>query len=279
MSKDSPEGGIAIACRRILRPLVQQLIRHGVTFPVANRLLKQVFVEVAGEEGKLPGRKLSDSRLAVITGIPRKEIAHLRDTFEPLQNLPLDAHVATRLIGRWTSERRFLTPDGAPQILPFEDGEGVSFAELVKQVGQDIPPRAVLDELVRVGAVSVSPHRDIALLVHRYVPSAGTLEKIDMLGSDAAEFIAAIGHNIGAPADDAYLQQKIEFDNIGSRGEPILRRRLRRLADSFLRRVEELMALYDRDRNPSAPGGKRTRVIMGAYYFQETEPEKTEEGK
>jgi hypothetical protein len=136
----------------------------------------------------------------------------------------------------------------------------------------------VLDELVRVGAVEVSPAREISLRVHRYIPAAGTLEKIDMLGTDAAEFIETISHNILSAADDAYLQQKIEFDNVGSRGVPILRRRLRQMADGFLRRVEELMALYDRDRNPQAPGGERTRVVMGAYYFQDEEVGREKKG-
>lgn len=281
MSESSPATAMVGAVRRILRPLVRHLIRHGVTFPAVSGLLKRVFVEVAEEEGKLPRRKLSDSRIALITGIPRKEVARLREEDEPAKAVPLDAHFATRLLGRWTADPAFLTPDGEPQILPFEQiDDGPSFSDLVKQVGQDIPARAVLDELVRVGAVAVSRARDVSLLTRRYVPSGGTVEKIDMLGTDVAELVATIGHNIVAPRDDAFLQQKIEFDNVGSRGVPILRRRLRELGDAFLNKVEQLMVLYDRDRNPSAPGGARTRVVMGAYYFQEETPapERPKEG-
>jgi hypothetical protein len=33
--------------------------------------------------------------------------------------------------------------------------------------------------------------------------------------------------------------------------------------------VNKLVATYDRDRNPKAPGGARKRVVMGAYYSQD----------
>ncbi len=278
MPERSPQHAIVAAVRRVLRPLVRQLVHHGVTFPSISKLLKQVYIEVAADEFKLPRRKLSDSRIALITGIPRKEVAALRAAPPSERALPLDVHMATRLLGRWTSDPRFLTPDGEPQVLPFETRDrSPSFSELVKTVGGDIPARAVLDELVRVGAARVSVGRDITLLARRYIPAKGTVEKIHMLGEDAAEFIVTIGHNILAPPDDLYFQQKIEFDNIGSRGVPTLERHLRRLADAFLAKVTNLMASYDRDRNPSAPGGERTRVVMGAYYFQEVEPEEKNE--
>lgn len=278
MSDATPQNAIVVAVRRVLRPLVRQLVHHGVTYPVVAELLKQTFVQVAENEFKLPKRKLSDSRVALITGIPRREVGTLRDAPPEARALPLDTHLATRLIGRWTSAPRYLTPDGQPQVLPFETRDAApSFSELVKACGGDIPARAVLDELVRVGAARVSKARDITLLAQRYIPATGTVEKIDMLGEDAAQFIETIGHNVLAPPDDLRFQQKIEFDNIGSRGVPTLERHLRRLADAFLTKVTDLMAAYDRDRNPSAPGGRRTRVTMGAYYFEEAEPEREDE--
>lgn len=277
MAEISPQEALVGAARRILRPLVRQLVHHGVTFPIVSRLLKQLFVEVAAEDLKLPRRKLSDSRIALITGIPRKEVAGLRDAPPQPDELPLDTHLATRLIGRWTSDARFLTPDGQPQVLPFDTRDpSPSFSELVKRSGGDIPARAVLDELVRVGAAKVSAERDITLLAQRYIPARGTAEKIVMLGEDASQLVATIGHNILAPPEDLRFQQKIEFDNIGSRGVPTLERHLRRLADAFLTKVTDLMAAYDRDRNPSAPGGERRRVATGAYYFEEKVPEKDE---
>jgi hypothetical protein len=278
MAETTPQQALVAAVRRVLRPLVRQLVHHGVTFPVVSKLLKQLFVEVAVDEFKLPRRKLSDSRVALITGIPRKEVAGLRDATPSPEGLPLDTHLATRLIGRWTSDPRFLAPDGQAQVLPFESRDSTpSFSELVKRAGGDIPARAVLDELVRVGAARVSVSRDITLLAQRYIPASGAAEKIHMLGEDAAQFVSTIGHNVLAAPEDLRFQQKIEFDNIGSRGVPTLERHLRRLADAFLNKVTDLMAAYDRDRNPSAPGGERRRVAMGAYYFEEKGPEKEDE--
>jgi len=60
------------AYRRLLLPLVRILVRNGVTAPEAGELLRQVYVDAAGsDEFHLPGRRLSDTRVAILTGLSR----------------------------------------------------------------------------------------------------------------------------------------------------------------------------------------------------------------
>jgi hypothetical protein len=56
-----------------------------------------------------------------------------------------------RVIDGWRSDRQFGKP-GRPRRLKIS-GRSQSFARLVKQYGGDVPHRAVLDELRRIGAV------------------------------------------------------------------------------------------------------------------------------
>jgi hypothetical protein len=57
-----------------------------------------------------------------------------------------------RVIEGWRTDRRFGKP-GHPKLLKIS-GPSVSFAGLARKYGGDVPHRAVLDELRRIGAVS-----------------------------------------------------------------------------------------------------------------------------
>jgi hypothetical protein len=58
---------------------------------------------------------------------------------------------ATRVLTGWARDADFLDRRGQPR--PLEVDGAASFAVLVKRYSGDMPARAVLDELVRVGAV------------------------------------------------------------------------------------------------------------------------------
>ncbi len=261
---------LILAARSILQPLVRQMIAHGVTFPAFSRLAKEVYIEVGTRHFTLPFKKQTDSRVALVTGITRKEIGQIRRGRTRLFNesAELDYGLATRVIGRWIGEGRYLDPGGHPLELPYETGpETPSFVGLVGDIGGDIPPRAVLDELLRVGAVALSTRGDVRLLQHAYIPARSPEEKIAILGVDAAEFIAAISHNIDHPGEEAFLQRKVYYNNIGGDSLPDLRRKVRHAGAQFVEQINRILAAADRDRNPHAPGGRRMRTVVGVYYL------------
>jgi hypothetical protein len=90
-----------------------------------------------------------------------------------------------------------------------------------------------------------------------------------MLGSDAAELIEVIAHNIERPSGEAFLQRKVFYDNVGADALPELRDRVRALGGEFAQAVNQVLTSYDRDRNPNAPAGERTRAVVAVYYFEE----------
>ena len=272
MVEDGARTELFRAARAILRPLVRLLIAHGITFPAFSRLAREVYIEVGTKYFALPFKKQTDSRVALVTGVTRKEIGQLRRG----QVLPMgdashfDYGVATRVIGRWVSEKRYCDAAGAPRRLTYEaEGDSASFATLVDEVGGDIPPRAVLDELIRVGAVALSPNGDVRLLNQAYIPAHGTEEKLAILGTDASELISAIAHNIAEPLDDAFLQRKVYYDNVGADALVDLRQRVRQLGGTFIQDVNQVLSACDRDRHPEAPGGTRKRTVVGVFYFDE----------
>ncbi len=129
------------------------LLRNGVSYSTFADFVKWVYIDVAGKEFDIKGRKQSTSRIAVITGLSRKEVLRVRQLPRPDDRASTEKYNrAARVIAAWRRDRDFLDAEGKPAPLPMA-GPDVSFSELVKRFSGDVPVRATLDELIRVGAV------------------------------------------------------------------------------------------------------------------------------
>lgn len=261
-----------VAIRRMLRPVVRQLIAYGVTYPVLNRIIRELYIEVADQHFALPFKRQTDSRVALVTGINRKEVAQLRRRRKAgkVESVEVEDTVLTHLIGRWMSGPPYADAAGHPHRLPYEapSSRAPSFARLVHDVGADVPVRSVLDELLHIGVVELLPDGDVHLRREAHVPAADAEGKLTLLGSDPGEVFSTIMHNIEHP-DTPRLQRKVVYDNVGATALPELSKAAREIGEEFIRRANALLASYDRDRNPAAPGGTRSRVVLGTYYFEE----------
>ena len=259
---------LTAAIRRLLRPLVRILLRNGVPFGVFAETARQAYVDVASREFGVPGRKPTVSRIAVITGLNRKEVSRLWKQPDPTPPAVERYNRAARVIGAWLREPDFWDPNGAPRALAF-DGEPNSFSELVRRSSGDIPPRAILDELLRVEAVSRSEDGRLALVTHAYVPRTGEDEKLAILGTDVADLVATIDHNLTHEPDEAWFQRKVEYDNLTDASLPELRKRAGRRGQSLLEALNAYMAEHDRDTNPDVEGDAGRRAVIGIYYYEE----------
>lgn len=260
---------LVTAIFRLLRPLVRLLLRHGIPFGVMADVVKQVYVDVAFEDFRLPGRKQTTSRVSILTGLSRKEVARLRslnlwDDHEAIR----EYHRAARVVSAWVREPEFHEAHGQPAPLPIE-GEWASFGALVRRYSGDMPVRAVLDELLRVRAVEPLEDGRVRLLARSYVPVAGEVEKLAILGTDVADLIATIEWNLRSPSSEAYFQRKVQYDNLPIEVMPELHALSRQRAQALLEQLDLWMAARDRDVTPAVRGSGRKRAMLGIYYFEE----------
>jgi len=266
----------AEAIHRLLRPVVRQLIAYGISYSAFSQIVKEVYVDVAEDEFALPFKRQTDSRLALVTGLNRKEVKQLRRRRRRAV-VEVEDTVVTHVIGRWMGGPPYSDARGTPRQLRYDGPRArtPSFTGLVRAVGADVPVRSVLDELLRVRAVELLPNGDVRLHRQVHVPIAAVQGKFTLLSTDPGELFSTIMHNIERP-DAPRLQRKVVYDNIGSLALSELRAAAAQVGEEFIRRANTLLASYDRDRNPAAAGGTRTRVVLGVYYFDDAasgEPE------
>jgi hypothetical protein len=258
------------ATRSILRPLVRVLLRNGVPYRAFADLARTVYVEVAEKEFALPDRKQTASRISTITGLTRKEVTRIQsgesagDAPDPERyNRP------ARVIGGWVRTRAYHDKRGRPADLPM-DGERGSFAALVREFSGDMPPRALADELLRVGAIETLEDGKVRLLTRAYIPRGDQAEKVGILGADVADLIRTIDHNLTHPPGEAYFQRRVSYDNIPRERLPALTLQLSRRAQACLESMDRMLAAADRDRGAAVEGSGRVRTGVGIYYFEET---------
>ena len=205
----SPRESALSAALIALQPLVSLLLDAGASSQQAAHLVKWAFVREAASRLTSPNRRPSASRIAAATGLSRADVREL------LRNSALDsksAHWAPRaadsVLAGWTTDPDFLNPSGTPRALAYAPSP-TGFAELVRRYARDIPPRAMLNELLDTRlAIEVGPDRYLPVLptpresLSRRTALSGFGTKLASLGGT---LLQNLREDNGPPAFDTLL--------------------------------------------------------------------------
>jgi hypothetical protein len=260
------------AAHRILRPLVRILLRNGIASDAFTELARKVYVDIADEEFRLPGKKQTVSRIAVITGLNRKEVTRLRK-IDPLDRSDeLWRNRAATVLSAWILEPPFQDRKGDPLDLPFA-GTSPSFTDLVKRFSGDMQPRAIADELLRLGSIETIEGK-YRMTTRVYIPSGDPEAIIDILGTDTSELMETIDHNSQANGEDTLFQAKVLYDNVPEEHLAEFDEYSRRLARHALLELNEWLMRKDRGADRSEQG--RTLTLgLGVYQIARENPDDT----
>jgi hypothetical protein len=264
------------AYRRLLHPLIRILIRSGVTAPEAGELLRQVYVDAAGsDEFHLPGRRLSDTRVAILTGLSRKEVHRLRDASDKNRSITNLSRVG-RVIAGWNQDPEFTGPYGLPLPIPFEDDPSIdapSFSELVRRYSGDMAPRAMLDELLRTGLAEIDGDGRIRNTGRTYIPHQLDPAAIERLGKVLGRLADTLDFNNRAePGRPSRFERHVETD-IGLTEEQYehFTVYLRQKCQQLLETLDDWLAMQEGRIGPAQKTERlpKRKVItgVGVYHF------------
>lgn len=268
-AKNRTQLALNAAVLKLLRPLCRLLLRHHVPFAAFEELAKHTYVQVALEDFGIPGKKPTLSRASILTGLTRKDVTRLAADPAPERAASDEGYNrAARVLTGWARDPDFHGADGQPKVLAPMEGPD-SFAALVKRYSGDMPARAVLDELLRVGAVAERDDGRLELLTAGYVPRGSEVDKLGILGSDVADLIATIDHNLQHADTDPRFQRKVMYTEFPAAQLPVFRKLSAAQAQALLEKFDRWLAEHADQTPDSDDSQPPMRVGMGIYYFEE----------
>lgn len=258
---------LEIAVRRVLAPLIRLLIARGVRLPQLRDLLKDLYLEQAEKHFAIDGKKMTDSRLSVLTGLQRKEIQARR--IVESSDAETDARSMgplPRVLSRWATGRRWTDEKGAPRVLPRKANRGPSFEALVAEVSRDVHPRTVLDRLEEAGNIAIDRETDRVTLLSASYLAVEDADQMAYLGANLGDHAEAAVENVSSGDGRApFFERAVHYSQLTPSSVETLDREARKLGEQALEKLNRSAAkLQQKDSKDVAATG---RFRCGVFVF------------
>lgn len=271
-SSGTPPKSLLAAVKRLLRPLVRMLIAKGVGLPTMTDILKEVYVDVAASEFPVRGKRQTDSRISLLTGVHRKDVKRLREAADTIQDdsntrAPRSIGIGAQVVARWVGSPETIDDQGRPLPLPRQAGSpgAPSFDALVESVSKDVRPRAVLDEWIRLGVAELDKDGHVHLNQAAFVPEKGFDEKAFYLGRNIHDHLAAATHNLLEEGNPT-LERSVHYSDLTAASVALINKAAEDEGLRALLAINRLaldLAAKDKDKDDAI-----LRANFGLYFHQ-----------
>lgn len=271
MTSGDPETRAALfgrVIRGLLRPLIRALIAQGVTAPAFYRIVKQVYVEIAEAEFPLDGKRPTDSRITLLTGVHRRDVRAQRAEV-PQDDGALRRKVTalSAVLARWLAGPDTVDAAGRPLPLPRNAADGPSFEALARGVSSDIRPRTVLDELRRQGLVEEAGDR-VVLRADAFLGPADLEQRVHFFAANVGDHIAAAVENLLAE-EPRFMERAVFYNRLTPGSADEIEALARCLGTEALVEINRL-AHRRQKADMEAPDGTE-RFRFGVFFYREDE--------
>lgn len=232
----------------LLAPTARLLVARGIGFPAFAERMKSHYIVAAQRQAKADGHKITDSRLSVMTGLQRRDIAQLKGT-KPQEKR---VHHLSRLVALWQ------TQEGYGRDIP-RSGPAPSFECLALEVHRDVHPRTMLDTLQAAGTVQVEGEH-VTLLETSYQPLAGTEDQIAYLAKNVGDHAAAATENV-LGRDPRHFERSVHYTRLTPDQIAELEVAFRTAEMAIFEQISQKAAEMKRD------GVGTARFRAGSYFY------------
>ena len=253
-----------------MRPIARMMLRSGIGYPQFAELAKLAFLREAQADKDSRGRATNLSRVAIKTGLSRKEVARLSkqqsrtEKSSSMRMVDFQSLHAERVLQLWHSDPRFVDRRGAPKELLFTDGD-VTFSTLVKAAGGDLPAGAVRAELLAAGAVAESEDGALRPLKRHFVPADVGEELLVGFTHMIIPVLEGVARNTDERCSTPFIQRLVYSDRLSPDAAPLFRRVAREQVTGFVQSVDDWLSANEiSDSDEQQP----CRYGIGVFYYE-----------
>jgi hypothetical protein len=255
------------ALGHLLEPVILLLLKNGISWNDFYEVARLKCVDVATRHFGIRGRPTNISRVAILTGMDRREVSRLRRSLD-LATEPRALCKPTQVLDGWYRDAEFLGRDGRPRELDI-DGETASFAALARRYAPSIPHVAMIKQLRAVGAVEHLPDGKVRVLKRAYVPKALSEDHIALWGSVLHDIGRTWEYNLMRdPGQRSRFERRAVNLKVDPRSLVEFREFLEAEGQAFLERIDDWLSAHEVPANATT-STTGTRVGVGVYHFHD----------
>ena len=254
--------------KRVIEPLVELMFDSGVTVHELSRLTREIAVRNAARRVIRESGRSSKSRVAIVTGLPRAEVARVLKSNEILSSKRFGQHPARKVLAAWFDNPRFLTAEGDPAILPIF-GKRRSFEKLVATQSPGTPVRAMLDELTQLNAVEVIADQRVKAKSRVPVSTGLTVGAIYGIGERTRDLLETLTKNVRHPSMP-FFEGTAVIDDADLKMVSVARREIEEQGISLINSANALLRRSSvKSNRATAKSRVKCRLGVTVYYFQD----------
>jgi Family of unknown function (DUF6502) len=258
------------AAALLLRPLIRTLINFGIPLSDFIETVKQVYVSVAREQLELTDTRVTDSRISVMTGVHRSDVKRIEEECSGSRPPLVVPTLLQSVMQLWGGDVRFITKAGKPRNLKRRrigaqtpPDEASTFEDLIEAVTKGTQPRALLDEWVRLGAVSINARGDVCY--YKLDFATGQVQQlIRMMIASSDRFEAALAQQ-AKPSNEDTFAFSIRASHIRASDMPALIAYAKKLSRQVADRINVRAAQIE-ERGRKSGGAERFSFGVHVYH-------------
>ena len=270
---DNVKQALAVALRRLLRPLIRIMLREGLTYPQFALISRAAFIDCAASDFDVDQSTASSISISTLTGIPEAEIDSVRSRELVIKGgVSEEKNNFARVLHGWHNDRDYVGPYGFPIDLAFS-GPAPSLCALVGRHTRVISPEVILKELLRISAVREVGTNIWQPLFREYIDPTLSPENIKRMGKLAESLLATLENNTrhNREVTDLFERTMIVDQPLTERQLLEFQAYLKVVGGQFLQRVDAYAAIDLREKVALKPDETGT-ISAGLQCFLFVEP-------
>lgn len=256
------------ALAQLLEPLAGFVLDSGLSTSELHAIFREAAVRSAAARQLEHLERVNISGIAAITGIPRADISRILKASSGLNERDGDSQQQStnRILAAWHENPKFTGPDGQPAELHMY-GRGITFETLARKYGRGIPTRAVLDELIRAGAVEIVDAQKIRAKTTIAVERGMSARVVKAFGDRASELLSTMLLNMRQPEAPKFIAS-VSDAAVATATLPLFQKELSTRAADFLADVEDSLKRKPTKKSSKARSKESARVSVTIFYHE-----------
>lgn len=262
--------GALTSIAKIAAPLSEFAVLMGLSVADIEMVLRESVVRAAAKLQMEKSNRLNVSGIAASTGLSRTIVSRTLKSSKRVRLSSINrSQFTNRVLGAWHRDPKYVDQNGAPATIDVF-GRGSTFESLVRRHGGGLPVRAILDELIRVGAIEMSSNQQVKARSSIAIARGFDNAMIESIGNRVSELLSTMTGNLRSESS-AKLVASVDADHVSNEIIGLIRREVTNRGANLLSNIEE--TLFPKNsakrikRRRSDSGGRRVSVTV--YYFDD----------